>query len=276
MAYTGIDAGTDTFTGVALGTGTFEVGTTVQLAPPVNNYNYDPLNQYYTSAIESFFNYYTSPHQFVLDLSGTDDTTFTGLQRDHGWLHRAPFAGPAGAIRRRRWDRDGCLLRAILLDQHQPGDPRHHELPAPPTWLTLPEQTESPSAMIFAANGVFDGTDTLISTAGMTVQKDVENAINSAFNRGLTPVQAEDGSFSNVIPPTYWANDPNPLIASATTVSKIPQGNTALSGTYYYAITSVNINSSDTPAGEGCPQQPGHGERELGRQQFRVAAVEAG
>ena len=44
--------------------------------PPLNNYNYDPLNKYLTPVIKDFFDYYTT-NTFVLDDQATN-TTWTG------------------------------------------------------------------------------------------------------------------------------------------------------------------------------------------------------
>ena len=75
---------------------------------------------------------------------------------------------------------------------------------------------------------------------------DIENKIDSAFNRGLTPelVPGTQNTWSNVIPPSNWANDPNPLVGASVTAT-IPAGNIALTDTdpYYFAVTAVNEGS---------------------------------
>ena len=87
------------------------------------------------------------------------------------------------------------------------------------------------------------------STVPTATVKDIMNSIASAFNRGLTPRQSA-GTFGPVLAPSYWASDPNPLQAAATT-----GGTLAAGGKYRYVITAVNINSgfSSSSAGETPP-----------------------
>ncbi|MFO0959296.1 MAG: beta-1,3-glucanase family protein [Isosphaeraceae bacterium] len=217
-------------------------GTPTSASPPTNNYTYDPLNQYYTQAVLDFFQYYTN-NDFVLDLLA-DTTRLVGRTSTtavpgYTVLDLVAQAGQYG----NQYAGTHVHIYSPLFSTNTnlPG------LPAPPSWITDP--ADSPAAMIFGAAGVF-GTPEPGIPAGL--QKDIQNAIDSAFNRGLTPRQEAGGTFSNVIPPTYWANDPNPLIASGVSTT-IPSGKQPLSGTYYYAITAVNLNASDTPAGETTP-----------------------
>jgi hypothetical protein len=250
VSYTGLSASTFTFTGVVLGTGTFSAGATVELVPPTSNYNYDLLNQYFTTAIGNFFNYYAQ-NTFSIDLGGADDTTFVGSTTTIGGYTVLNLTGQAGQYGNTYAGKTVHIYEPFFSSNTNQNIPGVTSYPPAPSFLTGSQVSESPSAMIFGADGVFDQSDTS-STAPLAVQKDVENAIASAFNRGLTPVFVAGGTWTNVLPPNYWANDPNPLIGSAVTTT-IPPGNQALSGTYYYAITAINVNSSDTPQGETTP-----------------------
>lgn len=78
-----------------------------------------------------------------------------------------------------------------------------------------------------------------ISTAPYLVVKDVMNPIATAFSRGLTPVKQAGGGFTNVIAPSLWGTNPPWLIANPVDGSS---GGSLTAGTYYYAITAVDVN----------------------------------
>jgi hypothetical protein len=298
-------------------------------SPPINNYNYDPLHQYFTPALVDFFNYYKT-NDFCIDLSGAVSTTFTGRtttvsigSNDYTVLQLTGVAGQFGGQYAGYTVNIFAPFFASNTNQNIAGVTSY---PPPPPWLSNP--LESPSAMVFACDGVFNtpdnvglpstslapggltlpsttinvaattgfpasgsliiggpgNTNQLVTYTGITgtsftgvsggsgtftagvvyglgsydassvttippgIAQDVMNPIVSAFNRGLTPRQS-GGTWGPVITPTYWGNDPNPLIGSAVNAT-IPNGNTALSGTYYYAITATDINAGSNPSGE--------------------------
>lgn len=222
--------------------------------PPTNNYNYDSLNRYFTQSLVDFFNYYKSGddgHDFVLDY---DSTTWKGScsplhdgSQTYKVLQLTGYEGQSGNA----YKGDTVNVYLPFFTSNTDQNPAHcggiTHFPKPPSWLLSNKQ--SPSAMVFGASGAFDTPDDL-STAPAGVVKDILNVIDSAFQRGLTPKwNATTNEWENLLPPNYWAGNPNPFIVNPVNYP-IPTHNTALSGDYYYGITAAGINSYDAGPGE--------------------------
>jgi hypothetical protein len=180
----------------------------------------DPLNSYFNSQLLSFFNYYQT-HTFSLDYSG--DGTFTGGTttissggNTYTVLQLSNSAYPGQYFN---------IYEPFFSTNTSGVIPNP---PPPPSWLV--NTTETPGQMVFGQDGVFNsgGADTSAPNAGYL--SDVENAISSAFNRGIAASMAPDD----------WANAPLNLTASVGN-SGSPTNDNLVSGTpYYYVITAVN------------------------------------
>jgi len=194
----------------------------------------DPLNKYFNSEISNFFAYYQT-HTFSLDY-GTDgvftgNTTtinvggnnYTVLQLTNPAY---PGAGQFFNIYEPFFSSNASTSPPLPLGS---------SWPAPPSWLV--NTTESPGEMVFSQDGVFNsgGLDTSAPNAGYL--SDVENAISSAFNRGV----------ANSLAPNDWANAPLGLTAMGSN-----------SGTpYYYVITAVNGAGETVASSEATAKSTG-------------------
>ena len=220
-------------------------------APPINNYKYSRLNSYLTETVEVFFNYYrpggANPHKnvFVLDDEATK-TKWTGYTQDvvdSGQTYAVLFltGGPG------QW---GNQFAGKTLSVYQPlfrDNTGIQSYPPAPSWLLLNNRLESPSSMVFGADGVFGDVVGQPSTLDPGDAKNVYNNIVSALNRGITPRNVNDGWI--VLPPNYWAS--SPLLESATPQS----GGSLAPGIYRYAIAAVAINTAaikGTVTGASC------------------------
>ncbi|PHY20218.1 hypothetical protein [Caulobacter sp. BP25] len=244
-----------TLTGSLIGTVNFSNGVSASLlpnftddgtsvgtvaTPPLNNYNYEPLNQYFTDAIADFFSYYEN-NTFNLTLTGSVNTTWSGgtvtLTVDAETYTVLQLTGQSGDY------------AGKVVNFYQPffSTNRGPDNPAPPQWLPT-NQYASPAAMVFGADGVFGLSDGNKKAPPLGIVKDVFNPINAAFNRGLTPRSATGGDWTNVLAPDYWAQAAIfPLTATATSMA----GAALQAGTYYYAITGAGLKGS--PDGETIP-----------------------
>lgn len=110
---------------------------------------------------------------------------------------------------------------------------------------------ESPSAMVFGADGVFGTFVGNGTTLDIGDAKNVYNNIASALNRGITPRKV-GGNWTNTIPPSYWASDYLVLTtANATT------GGNLTAGSYRYWITAYGVlgdnSTQETPPSNVLP-----------------------
>lgn len=204
-------------------------GTPRQKNPPLIAYGYDPLSTYYTKAIRAFFDAYTRPNSFTIQVDGT---TWTGqtIQYNPSWAPTTAYT----ALRLK--GQPGGQHAGKVVTVYQPlfstntGTPSY---PPAPSWLPIP--TESPSRMVFACDGVFASSQDP-ETFNVGVVKDIENPIVSALNRGI----------ATTVAPTSWANFPL-FIGAAPQKS---QGG-GLNGTYYYVMTALDAAGNEsTPSFE--------------------------
>jgi hypothetical protein len=214
--------------------------------PPINNFSYDLLNQYLVPTIKDLFDYYRPPNPrsptttFVLDDLATS-TKWTGYTQDvYVSGNSGPFytmlslTGSGG-----QW---GNKFAGKTLNIYQPlfaDNTDDATYPPAPSWLTAAySAAESPSSMVFGADGVFGSVIDPLSTLDAADAKNLYNDIVSALNRGITPRRV--GGPWCVLPPTYWAN--SPLLESAKpvlrTAGHVPPGR------YRYAITAVSIDGT--------------------------------
>lgn len=212
--------------------------------PPANNFNYDPLNRYYVPALKDFFDYYRD-NRFELDDQATS-TRWTGHTIDQligGHTYTMlQLTGGAG-----QWGSQfaGETLNIYLpvfstnTDQVPANNGGITNFPPPPSWLTgTYNPWESPSAMVFGADGVFGSVTDAGSWSGATTldvgdAKNVYNNIVSALTRGITPRQT-NGTWGDILTPSNWAG--SPLLTSVEASS----GGSLAAGTYRYSITAVN------------------------------------
>ncbi len=223
-------------------------------AVPANNYLYDRLNSYYTSALVDFFAYYAPTGTSVAGVPGANKTfqlddqatktkwtgyTQTGLTIGSQSGYTAlVLTGEAGT-----WGSQfaGKTIWVVLpLFSSNTNDASLGTLPPFPSNL-VSSPFESGSAMVIAGDGVFGAysasTDPSFVSPGDSAN--LYNNIVSAFNRGLTPMRLPGGSWSPILTPTYWAN--SPLLNSATPSTT---GGTLPAGSYRYWITAVDINGT--------------------------------
>ncbi|HEY1601108.1 MAG TPA: hypothetical protein VGG64_16010 [Pirellulales bacterium] len=208
-------------------------------APPTSSYTFNPLSSYFTTEIDDFFQYYTagpptatSGHTFTLT---RDSYNFTGNTQSY-WDSTTST-----------WDTVLVLTAPGLGGQYLIYEPYfstntgNAALPPAPTWMPHPDQ--SPGEMIFAADGVFNtggGIPGVTAQPGLTLAQesilsDLENSIDSAFNRGIA------NNFA--ITPNNWADEP--LLQSATATTG---GHLATDTTYYYVISAVNEDGTQSTA----------------------------
>jgi hypothetical protein len=119
-------------------------------------------------------------------------------------------------------------------------------LPTAPSWFNG-HTTETPGEMVFSNDGVFNtGPSTSPSTSPVDptvpaqyglMLADVENAIVSAFNRGI----------ATSIAPNDWTNAPSGLTASPGN-SGVSQNNNLVDGTTYYYVITANNQAGETVA----------------------------
>ncbi|MFM8951622.1 MAG: hypothetical protein ACKOOF_00945 [Planctomycetaceae bacterium] len=223
-------------------------------AVPANNYLYDRLNSYYTSALVDFFAYYAPTGTSVCGVPGAnrifqlDDqatkTKWTGRTQtgltigSQSGYTALVLTGEAGT-----WGSQfaGKTIWVVLpLFSSNTNDTSLGTLPPFPSNL-VSSAVESGSAMVIAGDGVFGSysasTDSSFVSPGDSAN--LSNNIVSAFNRGLTPMRLPGGAWSSVLPPTYWAN--SPLLNTATPATT---GGTLPAGSYRYWITAVDINGT--------------------------------
>jgi len=122
--------------------------------PPINNYNYDLLNQYYTAEVNAFFDNYKI-NEFVLDSLATNTTwkgkttTITEGTNTYTVLALTGFAGQYGG--------DYAGYTAYIYSPIFSSNTDQMSAPGAPAWLVNP--SASPASMIFGCDGVFDTPD---------------------------------------------------------------------------------------------------------------------
>lgn len=223
-------------------------------AVPANNYLYDRLNSYYTSALVDFFAYYAPTGTSVAGVPGAnrifqiDDqatktkwtgSTQTGLTIGaHSGYTALVLTGEAGT-----WGSQfaGKTIWVVMpLFSSNTIDPSLGSLPPFPSNL-VSSPVESGSAMVIAGDGVF-GAYAASADSSFVSPGDSANLYNnivSAFNRGLTPMRLPGGAWSQILTPTYWAN--SPLLDTATPATS---GGNLPAGSYRYWITAADINGT--------------------------------
>lgn len=230
--------------------------------PPTSNYLYDPLNSYYTTALQEFFAYYAptslSPfgipgagNMFVLDDLATA-TKWTGQTASVTGGYAALVLNGSQGTWGNKFSGKTIWVVAPFFSSNT-GNSSLPPAPAPSTGFPAANSGESPATMVFAGDGVFGNfsATTTLGPAAMSPgdSADLYNNIVSAFNRGLTPQRNGDGSWNPVLPPTYWAN--SPVLKSVTPGYKAGD-NLAGGVTYRYFITAVGING-DTSTTQTTP-----------------------
>ncbi|MFM8497040.1 MAG: beta strand repeat-containing protein [Planctomycetia bacterium] len=228
--------------------------------PPTSNYLYDPLNSYYTTALQDFFAYYApatlSPfgiqgagNTFVLDDQATA-TKWTGQTQTAltigaaGGYTALVLTGSQGT-----WGGTfaGQTIWVVApFFSSNTGNSSLPPAPAPSTGFPAAKSGESPATMLFAGDGVFGNFSATSMSGGDSAN--LYNNIVSAFNRGLTPTRSGN-SWNAVLPPTYWAN--SPVLKSVTPGYKAGDS-LAGDATYRYFITAVGING-DTSTTQTTP-----------------------
>jgi hypothetical protein len=234
--------------------------------PPASNYLYDPLNSYYTTALQEFFAYYAptsltpfgipgAGNTFVLDDQATatkwTGQTQTGLTIDSvGGYTALVLTGSQGT-----WGStfNGQTIWVVApFFSSNTGNASLPPIPDASTGFPAANSGESPATMVFAGDGVFGNfsATTTLGPAAMSPgdSANLYNNIVSAFNRGLTP-QRNGDSWNAVLPPTYWANSP---VLKSVTPGYAAGNSLAGDATYRYFITAVGING-DTSTTQTTP-----------------------
>jgi hypothetical protein len=228
--------------------------------PPTSNYLYDPLNSYYTTALQEFFAYYAptsltpfgipgAGNTFVLDDQATatkwTGQTQTGLTiGSAGGYTALVLTGSQGT-----WGNtfNGQTIWVVApFFSSNTGNPSLPPIPDTSTGFPAANSGESPATMVFAGDGVFGNFSATSMSPGDSAN--LYNNIVSAFNRGLTP-QRNGDSWNAVLPPTYWANSP---VLKSVTPGYAAGNSLAGDATYRYFITAVGING-DTSTTQTTP-----------------------
>lgn len=142
---------------------------------PTNSYSFNPLASYFNADLDAFFLHYQT-NQFVLNRDGY---TFSGYAHANylyeGHEYTVLKLSTPGIP-----NQDFLIFKPYFQENTNiPGAP-----PAP-SWMV--DASDSPGEMVFGASGSFaDGTEQFPSNATLAgIQKDLENNINAAFNRGI-------------------------------------------------------------------------------------------
>lgn len=219
-------------------------GTASAQTPPFNSYGYDPLSSYFTNDLVQFFENYTATNSFTI---WRDGYVFQGntklLNNTYVVLELTSTAGTVD------------IYAPFFTSNYKGSNPfagssvswlQSYVVPAAPTWMT--DSALMPGSMVFGGNGSFntgvDDPNALKITAPngsiLNATSDIENSIDTAFNRGLA-VAAAGGQAA--IPANNWIDAPLTISAAPTT-----GGNLSSSATYYYLITTANA-LGESPAG---------------------------
>jgi hypothetical protein len=188
VSYTGKT--TDTFTGVG---GPLPSLTTATIAllpsfidagaagtpatPPANNYLYDPLNQYFDTSLQDFFDYYTN-NDFVL-VSTATSTTWRGR------VQNLSLAGHTYPVLRLTGDavgQVGAEYAGMTANIYLPFFADNTATPSnPPAPYWLSPTTESPSSQVFGCDGAFSEPDNSQTTAASTDSSGLQVKSSTSF-----------------------------------------------------------------------------------------------
>lgn len=155
------------------------------------NTSTDPLNTYFDSTLDSFFLKYLPSDQTVSGHAGGGQTfsiasqasgtnlTYTGTTQLVGgnYVLRLTTTGDAT-----NYDIYYPFFTTNLPSNYTP-----LFTPGPaPSWITSPNNQESPTQMVFACDGVFaDNTKRGLSNTQSSVLGDLENSVSAGLNRGI-------------------------------------------------------------------------------------------
>lgn len=184
-------------------------------SPPTNDYTFNPLASYFNDQLDDFFTYYQT-HDFVLDRDGY---TFTGR------VHEAyPYEGHLYTVL--KLNSPDISNDFLVFKPYFQENTNIEGAPPAPSWMV--DASDSPGEMIFGASGSFaDGKEQYPSNATLAgIQKDIENDIDAAFNRGIANNYA--------IAPSDWADDPSLFYAPGSTSN------------WYAGFLHTNINTNPT------------------------------
>jgi hypothetical protein len=207
------------------------------------NYGFNPLSEYYSQEVLTFFNQYTDTDSFSIYRDGVY------------WVGNTTNYAPTSAwnttgesytmLRLRATNSYGAIVAGDMLNIYQPFFSTNtigviDDAPTIPSWLSA-DAYETPAEMVFGCDGVFasNKVDPDLNYNGdhEGAIADIENSIVSALNRGIATTAG--------ITPDNWAAFPTiasaPAVASAT-------GSTLAAGTYYYVVTAVNGANETTPS----------------------------
>lgn len=216
-----------------------------QITPATaSNYGFNPLSEYYTQELLDFFSYYET-NTFVLDYQGVtwQGHTVTNFVPTGSWnsTHAAYTV-----LQLTAQQTANGVNQNDVVNVYQPifaSNTRYvtSSPPPMPSWLidNNINPHESPSQMVFACDGVFasNSFDPDLAANDSNALGGIENAISSAFNRGI--------AVNFTIPPNNWAAFP--LLQRAPLVDTAKPGTLPV-GTYYYAVTAVSSLGETTPS----------------------------
>jgi len=182
----------------------------------------DPLNSYFNSTIDAFFSAFSATNSFNFTRDGYNFTGNTSTYTDAA----TGLQYPALAL-----TASGLSGTYYILEPFFSNNGTGTQ--AAPSWL--PHADQSPSQMVFSADGVFNSGVDPNWSINSSILSDLENSIVSAFNRGIATTVAPNNwapalNFESVTPTGGGQLDPNT--------------------TYYYVITEVNTFGESVASNE--------------------------
>ena len=182
----------------------------------------DPLNSYFNTAIDDFFSSFSATNSFNFTRDGYNFTGNTSTYTDAA----TGLQYPALAL-----TAPGLSGTYYILEPFFSNNGTGTQ--AAPSWL--PHADQSPSQMVFSADGVFNsGVDPNWSITS-SILSDLENSIVSALNRGI----------ATTVAPNNWAPALDFESAVATAGGQLDPNTT-----YYYVISEVNTFGESVASNE--------------------------
>ncbi len=210
-------------------------------AATASPYGFNPLSEYYTKEIKSFFEHYEAPNSFSIHRDGVDwlgqtiEYRPTSTWNSGGYTYRVLHLTAQGSTHTINQGDIASIYEPIFAS-----NTRYVRADAPPmpSWMTGTSPFESPAQMVFACDGVF-ASDKFDPDAVSAVG-DIENSIVSALNRGIATTFYQASTGKGLVP-NNWASFPQ--ITAQPTVDLLDPTNNI-----YYAVSAVNLYGETTPS----------------------------
>lgn len=221
-----------------------------------NGYGFNPLSEYYTEELQTFFDYYkTNTFYLYRDSIFWEGQTTTYTPTASWNTANESYTVLQLTATNSATTKHGTINVGDKVNVYEPifstntlyVDP---DAPAAPSWLL--SASETPAEMVFGCDAVFASNtldpDVKDNAALAGVLADIENSIGAALNRGVATMFPETPTTG--LCPNNWAAFPQisnaPVVASDAT-SQLS------AGTYYYYVTAVSDSPTLETEGETTP-----------------------